>query len=442
MRILYFLIAILLGLNYVFVNFRLGPLTFDRLLEFLLFFIFFKDFLLEWKKNPFFKGWVNFIIGFGLLQILVNLRMVVQGDLPLMDVFSYFFKSVSFLVFSFLFLLILKKGKRYVDTLLLVHLLIVVFALLLHPLSPLAPTLFKYKALLFPVLDDELMLRLGTEREYITGGYSTRYRVSGPFATAILFSYFAISSFLLNFYMFIKHKGKFYLFNLLLILAASILCQTRSLILGELLVIGGYLFFLPGPKRKFIQLKLIVAVVLGAAFLYTYKLTSNEYSQISTSDTSRLTSVSSSGESDSRPLLWYTGLYTAIVNPFGITSADYWDVKWDFYFQYGHPHILMFPSHNGIINIAFQYSFFGYILFAFFIWFLLQYIKQLPYKYHLFFIMAFLGYAFHVFFHNDFILDDDYLFLLVLIVIGYEWTQTNMLMNKQDSLALIPTDER
>jgi hypothetical protein len=81
----------------------------------------------------------------------------------------------------------------------------------------------------------------------------------------------------------------------------------------------------------------------------------------------------------------------------------------------------MYPSHNGIINIAFQYSFFGYILFGLFMWFIIGYIKLLPPKYRTFFVMALLGYVFHVFFHNDFILDDDYLFLLVLMCIGYEW---------------------
>lgn len=421
MRVLYFLIAILLGVNYVFVNFRIGPLTIDRLLEFALFFFFFKDFIKDYNTNKFLKGWVNFILAFGLLQMLVNIGLVIRGTLPLMDVIAYFIKALSFIVFSYLFFYILKQGKIYIDALLGVHFLIVIFAILLHPLSPIALDLFEIKAKLFPVLDKELALRLGGEKEYITGGYAGRFRVSGPFPTAILFSYFAISNFLLNFYMYVKHKGKFYLFNIAIIIIASILTQTRSLVLGEFLAIGAYLFFYPGSKRKIIHFKGAIAISLGILLLIGYKASKFDYDPTGDTSGSRLTSVSSGGERDSRPLLWYTGLYTAVVNPLGISSQDYWDVKWDFYYEYGHYHILFYPSHNGLINIAFQYSFFGYILFAFFVWFLIRYIKQLDQKYQIFYLISFLGYAFHIFFHNDFILDDDYLFLLVLITIGYEW---------------------
>ena len=81
MRFVYIIIAILLAVDNVFILFRVGGISYDRLLEFLLFFLFFKSYLMEIKTNPFFKTWNTFLILFALLQLFINFKMAILGDI-------------------------------------------------------------------------------------------------------------------------------------------------------------------------------------------------------------------------------------------------------------------------------------------------------------------------------------------------------------------------
>ena len=81
MRLAYILIAILLGVDNVFISFRVGSISYDRLLEFVLFFLFFKSYLLEIKTNPFFKKYNTFLLLFTVLQALIGLRLAIAGKI-------------------------------------------------------------------------------------------------------------------------------------------------------------------------------------------------------------------------------------------------------------------------------------------------------------------------------------------------------------------------
>src|SRR5690606_16171239 len=122
---------------------------------------------------------------------------------------------------------------------------------------------------------------------------------------------------------------------------------------GEMIMVVGYLFFVPVNKNKLYKVKIVVLAIVGFLFLYVVKLGNNGLM-----GDSRLATVSSEGKKDSRPYLWLTGLYTAVKHPLGISEADYNEVRQEMFQTYGLSHILKYPSHNGLINIAFQYSFF------------------------------------------------------------------------------------
>ncbi len=422
-RFLYIAIAVLLGLNNVFVNFRLGPISYDRLLEFALFFVFFTSFIKEMQRNSFFRGWVNYIIALALLQAFVNLKLALFNDIEVMQFVTSLVKCFSFIVFSFLFILILRKGVYYLNVLLFVHFLVCVFSLLGHPISPIASEMFEIKKFLFTTADQSSQT-FQMENEYIEGGYADRFRLSGPFSDTVQFSYFAFTSFALNVYMYLRYKKKIYVIYLLLIFIASILTQTRSLLLAEIVLVFGYLFFLSDAERKFYKIKLIFMATLGIAFLWV----SRQY-EPGLSGT-RVTTVSSDGKKDGRPYLWYTGIYAIAKNPFGISEQEYRKVKAEMYSSYGYPEILTMPSHNGLINIGFHYSALGYIFFTFYIYFLFKQTKELNKEYRLFFRMALLGYFCHIFFHNNFILIEDYFFLLVLLLMWHEKNLQNEIESK------------
>jgi hypothetical protein len=411
MRIAYILIAILLGIDNIFIRFRIGGLSYDRLFEFILFFIFLKAYLLELKSNPFFKKWNTFIILFASLQLLINLKLAITGHIEFEDAYIGFVKCFSFLVFSFLFLMIAKKDMKYVNIIVFIHFLVCIFAFLQHPLSPIGSQMMEIKKLLYSSgQGDDVLLKLGKEEAYISGSFGDRFRLSGPFASSISFSYFAISSFIINFYMYLRYKKKIYLVFLTTLIVASLLSQTRSLMVAEIFLVLGYLFFAPFQKHSLYKLALVISAILALSVVFVSK----DYLP---DGNSRLTQISSEGESDSRPLLWITGLYTVLNHPLGITTQDYNEVRKEMFIKTGNSSVLKLASHNGLINVGFHYSFLGYFLIFFFILFLLRYINLLEPKSTIFFKLVLLSYLIQTSFHNDFIFNSDYPFFMVLMLI-------------------------
>ena len=340
--------------------------------------------------------------------------MAILGDIEFEVVYTEFIKCFSFLVFSFLFLLVAKKDIKYINIILFIHFLICVFAFLQHPLSPISPQMLEIKKLLYSTVENVRALgALGNEEIYISGGYANRFRLSGPFASSIMFSYYAISSFAISFYMYLKYKRKFYLVFLVILFLASLLSQTRSLLLAEICLVFGYLFFAPFKRHGLYKLVMVTSAIIAILFIFASK-------DLLTTGNSRITKISSGGQGDSRPLLWVTGVYAVMNHPLGITDGEYMGAKKDMFRKFGHPHILLLSSHNGLINIGFHYSFLGYILFFFFILFLLRYINHLEPNFTIFFRLVLFAYLIHISFHNNIFITSDYPFLMVLILINIE----------------------
>ncbi|MBO0323563.1 hypothetical protein J0X14_14735 [Muricauda sp. CAU 1633] len=415
LKITYIIIALLLAVDNVFIRFRVGGIiSFDRALEFVFFFILFKPYLIALRENSFFRGWNRFLIAFIVLQLVVDLRLLVQNQLELKGLLIDVFKGLSFIVFSSLFFLTAKKNLKYVNIILIGHFAICIFSLLQHPLSPIAGQMLDIKrTLLSAPTDGRISQGLENESMYIAGGHADRFRMAGPFVSTISFTYFAISSFCMAFFMYIKTKKRFYLMVLGAVFICSALSQTRSLLLGELVLIGGYFFLIPHKKRPIYQTAMVIAgLVLSLSIVVgqEYFLPKN----------SRLTKLSSQGESDSRPLLWLTGVTAAVRYPFGVSKREYQTVKQDMYHKYGHTAILHLPSHHGIINVGIYYSLLGYVLLFMLVKFLLEHNRKSNSIMRVFFILCLLGYTTHLTFHNNIFLIADYPFFMVLMLLGLE----------------------
>tara|TARA_R110002050_G_scaffold25689_1_gene68478 strand:+ start:260 stop:685 length:426 start_codon:yes stop_codon:yes gene_type:complete len=111
MKIPYIIIAVLLAIDNIFINFKINGISYDRLLEFMFFGLFFKSFLLEIKNNLFFKKWNTFLILFTLLQLFINFKLAIVGKIEFEVVYTEFVKCISYIAFSYLFLLIAKGYK-------------------------------------------------------------------------------------------------------------------------------------------------------------------------------------------------------------------------------------------------------------------------------------------------------------------------------------------
>jgi hypothetical protein len=413
---LFILIAILLAVDNIFIKFKISGISYDRLLELALFIYFFKDFLQEIRINLFFKKWVSFLLAFASLQLILNLFSAIDGGILFEDVYKGLFKCISFIAFSFLFLLIAKENHKYLNIIVFIHLMICVFAFLQHPFSPVASEMYGIKQLLYSSLEEgKGLTRLSREESYIEGGHGYRYRLSGPFGYSISFSYFAISSFILTFYMYLRYKKKFYIIILIVLFIASILSQTRSLILAEIVLVLCYLLF--AKQRKSYRFKFLF---IGATLIFSI------YSLINTPEptvgvNSRITNI----DGDSRPLLWLTGFYTVMKHPLGVSDQEYAVARKEIFYIFGDQSILNTLPHHGVINIGFYYSFLGYLLFVLLVIFLLQYINLLESNFRLFFKLVLISYLIQVSFHNNIFLTNDYPFLTIIMLIPLHYYYGN-----------------
>ena len=420
--ILYITIAVLLAVNNIFVNFRIGPLSFDRLLEFALFAVFFKSFLIEVRDNAYFRKYVLFIVVLAVLQILMNAKLAAFNNSDSSLILQSFFKCISFIVFSYLFLLIIKEDIKYLNYIIIIHLGICLFAILQHPLSPLSSQMHELKMMLFRGQDGNLSLakKLQNQELYIDLGISNKFRLSGPFASSITFSYFLLSTFFLNLYMYLKTEKRMYILSTGFIILCSLLCQTRSLLLAEVVILISVFLFIHNAKLNSYKV-IFTTVGLVASLIFIEKIDQ----MFSSSETTRLTKFNDSGSE--RTQLWATGVYAVMSNPFGVTDAQYQVAKQEMYNKYGNPGILHLPSHNGFINVGFNYTIFGYFIIIGFFFFLVKYARQLFRDYRILFYAFFIGYLLHSCFHNNFIFYSDYDVYYVLMLLPFQL----MLQEKQ-----------
>lgn len=414
MKLKFIIIAILLAIDQIFIRFKIGGISYDRLLEFIIFFMLFKDFVFELKENSFFRNFCRIVVCLAAIQLLYKLYLSIIGELEFQFVYTPLIKCFSFIVFSFLFLILVKEGIKYLNIIVSIHFFILVFAFLQHPLSPVAGRMLEVKKILYvSAVSDRIEKDLTREETYISGGFGNKFRLAGPFANTINFSYFAYSSFVLNLFLFLKYRKKPYLALLILLFIASVLSQTRSLLLAEIFLVFGYLFFAPFKKHFFYKL----GIVFGASVLVLGIYTAGDV--LFQGSTSRITSIDSGGQSDHRPLLWVTAVYAVATNPFGLTEANYQAAREEMFRIFGHPGILYQWPHNGIINIGFHYTFFGYLFFVFLASLVLKNINRIDdEKMVIFFRVVLIGYVIHTSFHNNFILESDYAFLMILMLIS------------------------
>ncbi|NRD23522.1 O-antigen ligase family protein [Winogradskyella litoriviva] len=330
-------------------------------------------------------------------------------------------KCFSYIVFSFLFYLIAKENIKFVNIIIGVHVLICVFAILQHPLSPISSSMMAIKKTLFASIEasEGIAKKLNNQEEYIKLGIGIRFRASGPFPSAITFSYFLLSTFFLNIYMYFRQKKGVYLGIISLILVCSFLTQTRSLILAEFFILLGVFVFIHNEKLN--SYKVIFTLIgLIASLVFINKIESF----FTGNKDSRLTKLDDEGSH--RDLLWLTGLYAVATHPLGITSEEYAEVRREMFYKFGKEAVLVLPSHNGFVNVGFNYTIFGYPVIILFFIFLFKHIKMHISTYKILFTLYVTGYIIHSMFHNNFLFYSDYdVYMVIMLIPIYSYIDKN-----------------
>lgn len=407
-------IAFLLATNNVFIGFRVEFLSVDRLLEFVFFGLFFNTFLKFFFSDPFFKKFTYFVISLAIIQLISNLTLAINEGLEIKTLFENLFKSISFIIFAFLFYLVVKKDIWYLKFIVVIHLFICLFALLQHPLSPVAAQIHEIKLQLFGNIDqsDATLRKLTNQETHITYGVIDKFRLSGPFVSTTTFSYFLLVTFFFNIYLFFRTNKRIYILTTLFVILCCLLTQTRSLVFAISFIIIGLFIFI-NNNSNFNFLKIFTTVILLIISL-TYLSNIDSFLK---SNSSRLTTLSDDPYSAGRSLLWLSGLRAVATYPFGITDEQYSEVKIQMARDYGKDGLSFLDSHNGLINIGLNYTVIGYFVILIFFNFINKFTQLLTKNFRCLFYLFYGGYLLNIFFHNNFIFISDYEILMILMLI-------------------------
>jgi hypothetical protein len=412
--IIFIFIAFLLATNNVFIGFRLEFLSIDRLFEFIFFGVFFNTFIKYFFSDPFFKKFTIIVFSLAVVQLFSNLYLANYHGLEIKTILENLFKSLSFIVFAFLFYLLIKKDIWYLKFIVVIHLLICLFAILQHPMSPLASQIHEIKLLLYSNIEhsDATVRKLTNQETHINYGVSDKFRLSGPFVSTTTFSYFLLVTFFFNIYLYFRTKRRIYVLTTAFIILCCLLTQTRSLVVAiAFIIIGLFLFINNNSNFNFLKIiSTILLLIISLVYI-------DKFDALVQGSSSRLLNMSEDSYSAGRTLLWLSGLRAVATHPFGITDSQYTEVKLQMARDYGKEGLSVLDSHNGLINIGINYTIIGYFVILIFFIFIIKYTKLLSKSFQSLFYLFFGGYIMNIFFHNNFIFISDYEILMALMLI-------------------------
>jgi len=231
-------------------------------------------------------------------------------------------------------------------------------------------------------------------------------RVVSLYGSVIVFSYALLSAVIVSSYRYMSVGKNMYMYMALFFYIVGMLTATRSLFLSSSLIISYILWYRYRVKFVIVSLTIIVSL-----FVIFYPFESRIFSLNFSQDTTSISRVNA----------LTSGLITILEEPFYPSDNTYVN---NFYFacsMYGFDNCgPLISSHNGLVNIAEEFTLFGLFMFLLFIAYLLLNISKLerPLKY--FFTISLFSYLLHSSLHNNILFISEYTFLLPIVLIIIE----------------------
>ncbi len=202
--------------------------------------------------------------------------------------------------------------------------------------------------------------------------------------------------------------------------------NTFGLVLAIALMIFGIFVIINNNSRlNYLKVIILITILISSLALM------NRFDSLLSGNEFRLTNIKENSEATTRPMLWYTGITAIVKHPLGITNKQYKKVKQDMSKKLGKADLALLNSHNGLINIGFNYSSVGYLIVLMFAFFLLKSLKFLSKNFKYLFQLFFIAYFINISFHNNFIFISDYDILMVVMIIPLHFLyEQNLLKEK------------
>lgn len=410
-------IAIAVGLNNIVIGYKIAGISIDRIIQIFLFFILFKHFSKDWKDKN--LRFVLIIISwFLILAIFNNFSLLIQGEdkITVMTFIRDTIRVIMYGIFTYLVYYLLKNDIKKLNIILFIQFLAILLAFFQNPMTPLTDWSQSIKVEYFA--NNMQIQDLDIYQDFMENVNWTFIRVSGPYGQVVTMSYTLVISATLTTFMYLYTNKKVYIYYLLFLFLVSIMSLTRSAV-GSIFIM---LLFLISKEKVYFFILMTIGTIYVLFFSNFDPMNLSDYSRVVSSDDS---------SAQGKIYLWITGATALLLHPFGITDIDYMNVKEWMYTIYHNSDIVKYPSHNGIINIGFQYTILGIFLLIYFIYRLFKMSNILEKKERRFWMFAFFAYLFQQSFHNNGIF---YVEFNVLIILALYLVEINK--NKRVAMGL------
>lgn len=401
---LFFLLAISLGLNNIVVGYKFfGLFSFDRLFQLLFFFAFFKLFISNLRDHSFLLI-IKLILSLLILILLKYLSLTFQGQLITVNEFiRNTFRVLMYGAFTSLTYSLFKFDLKKVNFIVFLYLLAFSLAFFQNPLTPLTDLAHNIRINYFKMNMLDLDARIYDM--FLKDKARTFLRVTGPYGQPVTLSYALVTCSVMLTYLYQSTRKYIHVYLLIFTYIVSVMSLTRSAVLAISLL----LFF--NIKASKVSIFFIVTLTgfLILIYLEDFKFLS-EFSRVISTDKS----------SNGKIYLILTGFLTLLLNPFGVTDNNYREIKEYVYSFTQNSEVLEYTSHNGIINLGFEYTTLVYVPFFYVTYSLIKKTKILTSEKQKFWLIAFLAYFIQQSFHNNGLFYVDFNVLLILSLFLYD----------------------
>ncbi|MFK7971193.1 MAG: hypothetical protein AB8F95_12535 [Bacteroidia bacterium] len=397
-------LGLLVGVNNIFIGYKFAGVSYDRLVEIVLFIFLFRTFIRSMRDSGVFRMMILVLIVFGIMRQVGDIGVWAQGQTVTLEAFARtFVKSFTYVIFFFFVFEGLKRNPvRFLHAYLLVVFAAGLLAFFQSPITPFTSEAWNIKLTYFGANIQSDAFQEGQSLNAEMAEQLLGIRVAGPYQYSIVYSYALFPALAVSVYLFLARRKSAYLFLFLFFGVVASMTLTRSLFLSAVVIL------IPLMSRLKIQY-----YILGAAagiFLFFYFGLGTALDILLNSRLSNLTN----DEGAHRNLLALCGIVAVLRFPFGITNKDYDLVRQEFYEHYGKVSIRDLPSHNGFVNLGFHFTILGYFIFLAWLMLARWYYRNIRKQVKRFFLFALLAYMAHTSFHNGFVFIGDYNVLVVL----------------------------
>ncbi len=396
---IFFILSISVGLNNIVIGYKIFGVSLDRILQ-LIIFVFFCYLYTDLLNKKATRNLMMMVLSLLLLYMFTQLSLSIQGEIiQVTDIIRGLVRTFTYFAFVFVIVVSLDKYPKTIPIILSVYFLAFILAFFQNSLTPFTSFAQELRAIFFS--NNMKASDFDIYNGFLEDEGRNFMRVTGPYGQTITLSYALVSAAIIATYKYVTNSKITYVLYVIFCLVVAIMTLTRSAVLAIMIL----LFFIFFKDRRSIYAFLISIFITIITLL------------LAGDDLILFERVISADESSSGKLgLLVAGVSALLIHPFGVTESNYYNTKVWVYELFQNPEILKYPSHNGLVNLGFEYSSLVYIPLCLFFYSYYLLGRRFNKNERVFWIAAMFSFFAQQSFHNNGIFYVEFNILIVLSI--------------------------